>query len=438
MNDAYTIGITLALENGVSEGLSTIRRDLQLADVALGHMTTGLAGLRPATDTAMSGARLDLAWLNAEGRRVLSRLPSAAVPALGARKPASKREQPDAAIAAQVNPSAPTTPATIVLPMSATRRADPNASVRAAPLPPNAVSTPVLRPQPTAKTVDLSAMGPSRAAAPVPEQIVRPVSAPARPAPTAITTPLRVPPVAPVMTASAVAPVLPAMTASAAAPVPPLTAPVVAPSARVSVVRAISPAAPMSSAPEFSTKPKRVTVAADPLEPFRRDLDPADLAALGRAMMRDRAHSPFVPVPQLSGIAEWQTPERNPAVKADTVAAFNRDEQRAPASWTPGRWTKTALFGPANGPRAPLGARHNTEFSAPAQLDAGQGANSVPPSFASQLSSGVATGNVYLDGHEVGHWIIEHLAREAGRPPSATTGFDPKLSAIWPGAPIVP
>jgi len=43
-------------------------------------------------------------------------------------------------------------------------------------------------------------------------------------------------------------------------------------------------------------------------------------------------------------------------------------------------------------------------------------------------------GDVYLDGERLGHWVSNHLAREANRPSYGGTGFDPSLSIAWPGA----
>jgi hypothetical protein len=45
-------------------------------------------------------------------------------------------------------------------------------------------------------------------------------------------------------------------------------------------------------------------------------------------------------------------------------------------------------------------------------------------------------GTLYLDGSSLGHWVIDHLANEATRPNTGTTGFDPRITATYPGAPI--
>lgn len=43
-------------------------------------------------------------------------------------------------------------------------------------------------------------------------------------------------------------------------------------------------------------------------------------------------------------------------------------------------------------------------------------------------------GRLEIDGALLGRFVAEHLAREAGRPPSGMTGFDPRLSPEWAGA----
>ena len=43
-------------------------------------------------------------------------------------------------------------------------------------------------------------------------------------------------------------------------------------------------------------------------------------------------------------------------------------------------------------------------------------------------------GVIEVDGAALGRFVAEHLAREAGRPPSGMTGFDPRLTPGWGGA----
>lgn len=54
---------------------------------------------------------------------------------------------------------------------------------------------------------------------------------------------------------------------------------------------------------------------------------------------------------------------------------------------------------------------------------------SEPPSTASQ-------GDVYVDGSRLGRWMTDRLVKAADLPRAATTGFDPRMTPTWPGAPV--
>jgi hypothetical protein len=45
-------------------------------------------------------------------------------------------------------------------------------------------------------------------------------------------------------------------------------------------------------------------------------------------------------------------------------------------------------------------------------------------------------GVIILDGAQLGRWIVDHLETLASRPGSAITGIDPRMNAIYPGAPL--
>ena len=40
-------------------------------------------------------------------------------------------------------------------------------------------------------------------------------------------------------------------------------------------------------------------------------------------------------------------------------------------------------------------------------------------------------GDIVLDGHVVGQWISDRMARDAARPGAGTTGFDPRQGPAW-------
>jgi len=45
-------------------------------------------------------------------------------------------------------------------------------------------------------------------------------------------------------------------------------------------------------------------------------------------------------------------------------------------------------------------------------------------------------GTVFLDSASFGRWMVDHLTREIARPATGMTGFDPRITASYPGAPI--
>jgi hypothetical protein len=60
--------------------------------------------------------------------------------------------------------------------------------------------------------------------------------------------------------------------------------------------------------------------------------------------------------------------------------------------------------------------------------------SAVPPPTGPQSTT--VHGDVYLDGSRLGRWMTDSLVRAAELPRSATTGFDPRLTATWPGAAV--
>lgn len=45
-------------------------------------------------------------------------------------------------------------------------------------------------------------------------------------------------------------------------------------------------------------------------------------------------------------------------------------------------------------------------------------------------------GILYMDGAQLGRWVVERLAKYASRPTAGTTGIDPRITASYPGAPV--
>jgi hypothetical protein len=60
--------------------------------------------------------------------------------------------------------------------------------------------------------------------------------------------------------------------------------------------------------------------------------------------------------------------------------------------------------------------------------------SAVPPP--SESSSTALQGDVYVDGSRLGRWMTDRLVKAAELPRAATTGFDPRMTPTWPGAPM--
>jgi hypothetical protein len=142
----------------------------------------------------------------------------------------------------------------------------------------------------------------------------------------------------------------------------------------------------------------------------------------------------FAP-PVVMRAAEAVTPAPAPALAATVWPEF------APTAPADAGWPETATApGAAAGasdarrlPAAPPAA------VAPVPWRSAPHAPHAPPSAApaptEQRDKGGPTGgDVFLDGSRVGVWLADHLARETGRPQAGGTGFDPRLTAAWPGS----
>lgn len=73
------------------------------------------------------------------------------------------------------------------------------------------------------------------------------------------------------------------------------------------------------------------------------------------------------------------------------------------------------------------------DFAEPA-MPAQAAAAPEPEAVAERDEERVLEGRLEIDGALLGRFVAEHLAREAGRPASGMTGFDPLVSPQWAGA----
>ena len=440
MDDAYTIGITLALENGVSDGLAIIRRDLQALDLAIAHTVGGLAEMRRAGDAAIAGVGLDLARLAAEGQRLLENLPSVTAPAPLRRSLEAVNRVEEAAIppGEAAAPAAPTIAIADAPPLERLPF-DVAASPQRSAVPPASVA-----PLVATHLVGISAPATPAASPAVSE------SAPHL-APVARETPSRVPV---------------DLQAMSAAPVVPPSAPHLAPVARETPSRVLADLATVNAAPVIpSSAPMRVASIA-PIVPIPLSVSPS--ASVGPipgwpvAALAPGAAAPIaLRVAGLSALARGAVPDMAPTRSAPArlaalgvsaapksvvgpiqpATAFSRAEfQEQASSSRLGSRTSHQPAGTA-GSTVPVKSivppgvpnwEYRSEPIAAAESMPGPGRE---PEQHRQTGFR-AEGPVYLDSQMVGRWICEHLAREAGRAPAGPTGFDPRAGMIWPGAPI--
>ena len=327
MNDAYTAGITLTLDDEVSPGIAAIRGDLESLNQALGKSFSELADLRSAAGPALSS---------------LWRASAAIRPAQTAKTPA-------------------------------VARGDTSSWPQAAPMPANPEAAPEWR-------------------------------AAERPAP--------------VLPAHPFAP-------------PPAEAPAYSEEQRNSRIEvlpfasdAIPPRVPDRAGAPIAPVPARAIPAPAPAPPAPDGLALDDLLGLTRSMI------PRAPFAESPASVEDAAPEGGRTIVIGAPAApLETGAEPAPAPHTrpaPQSFRAPAFRAPgAMAPLSPLFA-------------AGPPAAPSGPSASASGANSAIRGDVFLDGARVGHWLGEHMATSAARPPSGYSGVDPRLGPLWPGAPVVP
>lgn len=379
MIDAYEIGITLALQNGVSEGLAAVRRDLGALDQAIAATAQGLARLQVVAGGAVGAS---------EGE--LRRIAAAAVA-----RPAAARPGP---AAAAVEPAlAPGAAAARVVEREGV------APVRA-PVAPAAVATAERAGGRAAVVVAGAAPVAAPIAAAVPAAPSVSAAVAAQPAvAAAVAAPVVVPPAVRATVPGVAAPAM-----GSAAPVP--VAPAAAPRMVAPVVVAPVPALRMGRAAQGEGE--------RPLAPAPPVPAAPDFAAFARAMSPVRVEATTVPggagrEPAGGGAAGL--PERSVAPTAPTMRDGTQRRAAAPMLALPPPVATVAPGAAAAGP----------------VREAGEGARQG-------AAAGPTHGDVFLDGTRVGRWMSERMTREADRPPSGPTGFDGRRSPAWPGATVGP
>lgn len=357
MEDAYVIGIRLALENGVSAGVATIRDDLIKLDRAIAASTANLRQLQAVASGTTTAA-------------------------LGQTQPPRPPDQKQPITAEVLPPPAPSP-----------------APRQIADTPPQAPAA-IAAPEKAALPQRVQAMHEPAEAAPRSTETLQPATA---------TSPR---PAAPPLENHLASPQLITISSQNAAPQ----------TERAAALPSAPPMRPTSVPPP---QPARQTSAPDasrsqaPAAP--RPPPPAMLPILVSAPT-PRETSADIPPTRTNPARE--TPSAPSPSPGTPASARNPSTPAAPRAPTAPFITVAARTAPVKTIAAPM--------PWPAQIAPSAALPPAAPKSASS-SSGPTSGDVYLDGARLGHWMASNLARSAGRPPSGTTGFDPRLGVTWPG-----
>ena len=385
MDDAYVIGIRLALDNGVSAGVSAIRGDLAALDRAVAASSAQLEALRRAAATVL--------------------LPAGPAPAPAVRETprvAERRLPSDASEAKSASAEADTLPDVIAASLGSSR------------------------PQSSAQGSQSTVPEAARATA-VPAAFAAPRRL-AEIEQTGVVVPTRASP-------------MPARSPAAAAFVAsPATRPVEA-QVRPAVLAAEKPVAyfpaPAVQPPnaDFAARGRTLLPQVRPREDEAAGLarrEEREAAQAGRPRIAAASHDVARPPsgsPAAPDLAVAPT-GGSPSLTTEALAS----PRRVGRSVTPlagsgpfadARMAPTPMPPPLAMARQEQGA---TQSLAPALPSA------VPPADAGGASR--LTGDVYLDGARVGRWMADRMERDAGRPPVGPTFFDPRQSPAWAGATV--
>ena len=372
MSEAYEIGVTLALGDGVSAGIAQARRDTAQLERVLQAGGVSVQQLRAASVVALSAIRT----VPAVERAVTKE------PAL------SQREESAPAVTERTQ----TTPAVAERTQTAPAVARVEAAPAPAPAPASAwpqVSEAAMQPKVTAPPIVAPQQGPVAIAAVVPERADSPV-----------------------LVASSAPGVAPRSEPGLQAVQTPQVTPAVVPQSVFQVSAPISLAAIGAAAREERPTPAPVSLASEPT----------------RSVAVSPADAPFSAMPALqapdTGGAVGTAPRAwEPAVESAWAMPGGDGATGMAGGMTAGP------LPPATAPeRAPVGSQGATEAGATVQAPA------APPSAAANPQP--TEGDVYLDGALVGRWISRFLTQEAGRASAGPTGFDPRRGRVLPGATV--
>ena len=388
MIDAYTIGITLALEDGVSDGITAIRRDLAELDLAVAESAARLLMLRHLAADLVLPAPPDRPMKHAALFAPPTFRPETAPPPVTAAdflavappvtRPLSSVPIPTvhkATPAFEVPSAGPRAPA--VLPATGTASAKPATSVPPIPglsaqiAPPPAMLPAAQSPSVAPKAVLASAV---------------PIGQP--------TSERR----------------------GSTSPGPPPE-----PDKPIDFAEIARSQAP--SVPKWRHQdPDRLLSKAP--EPVSR---PVIMAPLTPQSQKDAAQSP----PKIPAPAEMPaTPRLSLPLPPPHYLEPRQQQAQAPAS-----------VSPPSGPSHPVRPFPITPPAGYPPAAYARATAPAPPTLGTVSSDrpqadGLVSAELHLDGVAIGRWVTRHLERQVTRPQAGATGFDPRMSPSWTGAPI--
>lgn len=378
MIDAYEIGIRLALENGVSEGLSVIRRDLLALDAAIAHSAAGLMALQQLAAGVLTPG-----------------LPAARPPTPPPARPPAPNVPPLEPVlrSPPAKPERSSTPARTVSDI-APSRVEPSIRPPVSPklAQPEASGVPAARSVPRAQPIEPA---PPRPVAPRVELTASPVSAPT-------VQPATIVPAAPLKAATA-----------APAPTRLMT----------------SPAESVSRSPLTSPPSKPSAPSLSPATNTLRTIAPPPSPATGR-LPRTRELVQTAQTPAAASFPVIAPALNAPPGRLAPTAPPPTVRPSAPQPSNPP--TPPILRFAAQPPALAMAPRQPSLPGAPARRTE-QDRSTTPQRNTPASRDG---GDIYLEGSVIGRWLADSLARAASRPASGSTGFDPRVSPVWPGPSI--
>jgi len=151
---------------------------------------------------------------------------------------------------------------------------------------------------------------------------------------------------------------------------------------------------------------------------------------LPRAVPRDGSGGAFLnpgAAPPLSAVVDaYARPSQS---QAPDVSVSSVEEQPVPHP-SPQRVAGTKVHASSGTRAIPYNA---TAWAHRPTVDGALPSTAPPPR---KPRSTALQGDIYLDGSRLGRWMTDGFVKAAQLPRAATTGFDPRMTPTWPGAPV--